>query len=138
MTFSERLKSLGLDSYDAYLCGTHWQDFKERYRTSGNSIRCAVCKCTNFELHHQSYARLGEERFDDVVPLCPVHHDKVHELLGSKGVECTAWAIGILTKTKEVIVITHPDQTKPWWPNGGGKRRKGEPRNYRGPRIKRR
>ena len=84
MTFKERLKSLGFDSYDDYLCGKHWQEFRNAYRESGRPMRCAVCSQTPVQLHHHDYSSLGEERFSDIDPLCRQHHSQIHEILKQK------------------------------------------------------
>ena len=56
-------------------------DARERYRASGRSRTCHVCGASDvIELHHRSYARLGGETLDDLVPLCDDHHDEVHRL----------------------------------------------------------
>lgn len=84
MTFKDRLASLGFQSYDDYLRGPHWQGFKQKYRASGKSMRCAVCHLAKIQLHHHEYGRLGRERLDDVTPLCRDHHVKVHDRLKDK------------------------------------------------------
>lgn len=54
-----------------------WAAYDKKYRTR----RCYICHITQaeygkiFDLHHRTYERLGNERFDDLVPLCrqPCH-----------------------------------------------------------------
>jgi hypothetical protein len=81
MRFAERLASLGFSSYADYLRSGHWQSFKARYKASGQSMRCKVCHGKPIQLHHCTYARLGAERFQDVMALCDLHHGLVHEWL---------------------------------------------------------
>lgn len=81
MKFSDRLKYLGHTTYESYLASEHWQDFKVRYRTAKQPMRCAVCNAGRIQLHHHTYDRLGCEQFSDVTPLCREHHVEVHEWL---------------------------------------------------------
>lgn len=83
--FQDRLQSLGFATYAAYLASPHWADFRRRYSESGRSVKCAVCDSTRISLHHHTYARLGNESFDDVVPLCRGHHVAVHEMITASG-----------------------------------------------------
>lgn len=85
MTFKDRLKSLGFDSYNAYLRGEHWKSFKSSYRASGHPMRCAVCGGKKIQLHHHDYSRLGAEVFTDIDPLCGDHHEEVHLILRNNG-----------------------------------------------------
>jgi hypothetical protein len=72
------LARLGHRSYADYLASPHWQGLRVRYASSGRPKRCAVCHDPAYELHHRTYRRLGEERLDDLVPLCGRHHDELH------------------------------------------------------------
>jgi hypothetical protein len=63
--------------YQAYLASPHWQRFKLAFREQ-RPWRCG-CGATR-ELHHVTYDRLGHERLDDVVPLCPRCHRMAHDL----------------------------------------------------------
>jgi hypothetical protein len=84
-SFHGRLKRLGFRTYDAYLASPHWTDFKTRYRLSSLPQSCLVCSSPSVTLHHLSYERLGDERLEDVVPLCWPHHEAVHAFLADKG-----------------------------------------------------
>ncbi len=95
MRFSERLRSLGYESYEAYLASPHWQTFKASYRVSGLPLVCAVCGLKPVQLHHHTYERLGAERLGDVTPLCRLHHEAVHAVLKDK-----RW---LVERTKKVI-----------------------------------
>jgi hypothetical protein len=81
MTFKEQLSKLGFDSYDDYLRGEHWAAFKCAYRESCRPLKCRVCGSLKIEFHHINYDRLGNETLDDVVPLCGLHHEMVHDWL---------------------------------------------------------
>jgi hypothetical protein len=69
----------GFTSYREYIRSQAWWHKKEQYRASGLPQDCAVCLVPNVDLHHKTYARLGDERLTDLVPLCGLHHDELHE-----------------------------------------------------------
>jgi hypothetical protein len=117
MKFNDRIKELGFASYDDYLSSPHWHNFKIRYRDSGLSMRCAVCGRGKIQLHHHTYVRLGQEKLDDVTPVCREHHKAIHEWLKSGGrifVEFTHEAIAHLRGEKIVVVepvwVKHRDR----------------------------
>lgn len=66
--------------YDEYLQTNHWKSVKEMaFRIHGK--RCFVCGSTwRVDVHHVRYHR-GEEKADDVFPLCREHHNTQHEIL---------------------------------------------------------
>ncbi len=97
MKFVDRLSALGFASYDAYLRGDHWSDFKRRYRASKMPMRCVVCGHAKIQLHHHDYGRIGSELFTDVTPLCGEHHEKVHAVLKEK-----SWFV---SRTNDVVVL---------------------------------
>ena len=37
-----------------------------------------VCGEPNVDLHHLDYAGLGAEAYGDLIPVCRVHHDRIH------------------------------------------------------------
>lgn len=76
--FWKHLADLGYPSYEAYLRSEHWQDVRRRYRESGRPQRCVGCDNPRYELHHRSYARIGCEHLNDLIPLCRDCHEKVH------------------------------------------------------------
>lgn len=78
MTFSERLKQLGHNSYDEYLESPHWKYIKGLYRQSSMPQTCIACNKTKYDLHHRTYKRLGCEWKSDLVPLCRKCHEKIH------------------------------------------------------------
>src|ERR1039458_5245234 len=70
--------------YAAYLESIHWKNFTAAYRSDpGTSHACYVCGEDGYQLHHHTYARLGKERYEDVVPLCSTHHKAVHRAVKS-------------------------------------------------------
>lgn len=74
-----RLKALGFASYRHYLLSEIWENLKSRYRASTHLQTCYVCRDENVDLHHKTYARLGDEALGDLLPLCRYHHDQIHE-----------------------------------------------------------
>lgn len=83
--FSERLRALGFGTYAEYLASEHWSDFRKRYKVAGRRMTCLVCGAKPIQLHHRTYARLGRERFEDVIPVCRPHHEAIHEWLKTSG-----------------------------------------------------
>ena len=81
IAFRKRLRSLGFDSYTAYLESEHWNDVRGRYLRSGLwKGRCHGCrKLMAFpEIHHRTYARLGRERLHDLRGVCHDCHQAIH------------------------------------------------------------
>lgn len=77
----DSLNRLGFQSLQEYRRSELWRETKRRYRSSDYPQRCLICGSRDFDLHHRSYARLGEEELFDLVALCRPHHDQLHELL---------------------------------------------------------
>lgn len=76
--------------YAAYLESAHWREFTQSYRANPETLHeCFVCGDHNYELHHHTYIRIGEELVQDVVPLCCAHHRAVHNAVKS-GVQLAA------------------------------------------------
>lgn len=73
-------KTLGFESYQAYLESDHWKAVKERFRGQ----RCLVCGSPSICLHHVTYERLGAELDSDLRPLCDDHHQAVHKRIGKR------------------------------------------------------
>ena len=87
-----QLRRFGYSSLSVYLLSEDWREVKERYRATvhltgedtgywkrGLPQTCVVCKDPNVDLHHRTYARLGEELLTDIAPLCRLHHDQLHD-----------------------------------------------------------
>ncbi len=128
--FSDKLAELGFASYEAYLAGEHWQQFKAEYKGSGRSMRCAVCDTKPIQLHHHTYVRLGCEQLSDVTPLCRSHHIEVHEYLKASGliyVEQTHKAVELLRAAEgKVALYTKPKPKDKPTKSNNKKRRKPE------------
>jgi hypothetical protein len=75
--------------YAAYMGSIAWQekrrDWYQHWRSTHHCAPvCLVCGCRwslrSGQLHHVTYMRLAAEEPDDLVPLCPTHHARLHEL----------------------------------------------------------
>lgn len=64
------------------LYGPRWQSFAAVVRKAW-SYRCGLCGCTDAptEVHHNTYAHAGDERFFDVIPLCAPCHERHHGIV---------------------------------------------------------
>lgn len=53
----------------------------------GAEPRCVACEgprnLSHGDLHHRCYDRLGDERFEDLIPLDSACHDRLHAIWGS-------------------------------------------------------
>jgi hypothetical protein len=78
ISFKDRLKAVGFDSYEEYLRSDHWAEVHKSYRMSGLPQECMACGDYPFQLHHRSYRRLGHEDLSDVIPLCRSCHYRLH------------------------------------------------------------
>jgi hypothetical protein len=71
----------GRSGYAEYLESNHWRGFRARYLAVYKPT-CRKCRSSEgIELHHVTYARLGNERPDDIEPLCRKHHEAHHEMI---------------------------------------------------------
>jgi hypothetical protein len=87
-TLLPRLRALGFKKYSEYLSSTHWQNLRAELITL-RSARCEICLAVGvrISLHHRTYERLGSERHEDIILVCPECHDRIHasERMGGKG-----------------------------------------------------
>lgn len=65
--------------YQAYLKSKEWW-LKKRELLSQEGVKCFVCwdRKGPYEVHHKSYRRLGSERLEDLIVLCPKCHADLH------------------------------------------------------------
>ena len=76
----QRLKALGYEDYRTYTSSVYWRGFRARYQRE-LPWRCDLCECGDpLVLHHLTYDSIGQERLEDVVPLCPACHGMVHQM----------------------------------------------------------
>ena len=69
------------EAYEAYCQSEHWSKVRDRWRSGPGPHRCYVCGDPRYQLHHATYARLGFEEPEDLVPLCDRHHQVVSSLI---------------------------------------------------------
>lgn len=75
---TKMLLELGYDSYDSYLKSSHWRRVKANYRLRREWV--CICGTTlGLQLHHKTYERIGNEHFNDLVPLCQECHTAIHQ-----------------------------------------------------------
>ena len=76
-------------AYDCWMWSPQWLEVRRRWRRewirrNGGEPACAVCagewSLTSGDLHHRTYSRLGHERFEDLVALDRLCHDRVHRI----------------------------------------------------------
>lgn len=68
--------------YKVYIASEHWVKRKDMYFRNV-SRKCAVCGSSKYiNLHHAYYGEYGNERDEDLVPLCREHHEMFHEQFG--------------------------------------------------------
>lgn len=69
-----RLKAM---PYSAYLATAHWQ--RTRLRAIEHyGDTCALCNGVPINVHHRTYARIGEELLSDLIVLCEGCHSRFH------------------------------------------------------------
>lgn len=60
----------------------------------GGKLRCAVCDRPwserHDDLHHRSYAHLGYEQLEDLLPMCRPCHQHLHAVLDTSPTWCRA------------------------------------------------
>ena len=60
----------------AWFSRRRWWLAEHRRRTGAAAV-CAVCGDPDIDLHHLEYT-FGRERYEDLLPVCPVHHGRIH------------------------------------------------------------
>ena len=79
------------EQYGGYMDSVAWFRRRERWvreftaANDGQEPVCIVCGCKwtlrHGDLHHRTYARLGGEAWQDLIPMCREHHDALHALM---------------------------------------------------------
>lgn len=78
-----KLSVLPASAYEVYMRSEEWA-LKRAQVFSSRKARCQACLGRdNLQVHHITYARLGDERMDDLTILCAEHHEAVHDLCDS-------------------------------------------------------
>lgn len=64
-----------------YYESPQWSRRKKRWLADGGVMECFICEATErVDLHHTSYIHLGDERHEELIPLCRQHHRDTHAL----------------------------------------------------------
>lgn len=72
--------------YKVYIESKWWEERKNRYYRT-HKKQCCVCGSKKHtQLHHLHYKNLGNEKDEDLIPMCVYHHELFHELYGTKKV----------------------------------------------------
>ena len=76
----QRVSQLRRMPYREYLETPDWRERRRRHLLSAGNA-CQVCNATGVELHvhHRTYERLGEERYQDLIVLCRQCHQVFHD-----------------------------------------------------------
>ena len=90
------------EEYKKYLNSSHWKDVKQRYKASKLIQKCYVCGSKEkIHIHHKSYTRIGNEKLNDLIPLCETCHAKVHKYLReNKSGKTTLWNVARKVRNK--------------------------------------
>ena len=74
--------------YEKYLRSPRWKMLRFAVRWVQQD-RCALCGCVtpNLVVHHNDYARVGKERFGDLVGLCKRCNGRHHALWKRKAAQ---------------------------------------------------
>lgn len=68
--------------YRDYIISSAWEVRKAQYYQR-HAKACKICGAThNVQLNHIKYGNYGQEKDFDLVPLCGVHHQALHDKLG--------------------------------------------------------
>ena len=71
--------------YKEYIKSAAWHQ-KRLARLKKDKYTCQKCGDTeSLEVHHLTYAHLGDEPMEDLICLCRACHQKVHDKYGKKG-----------------------------------------------------
>jgi hypothetical protein len=66
-------------SYLAYINSPLWEERRRQYYRQ-HPRKCWACGSTSaVELHHVTYKNMGREEDGDLMPLCKIHHQAVHQ-----------------------------------------------------------
>lgn len=90
--------------YHEYIKSKEWRAVRKRYKDSKLPWECAVCGDTGaLDLHHRTYKNLGHERLMDLLPLCKLHHQAVHDVLSEEKALESRYSPNLWEITKKVV-----------------------------------
>lgn len=79
MPSPERVAALRALPYDAYLETDHWQQTRLlAVEAAGWTCELCFARAVPLQVHHRTYARLGEEWSCDLIAICRPCHEAVH------------------------------------------------------------
>lgn len=97
-------------TYSTWMGSQEWLKHRELWRLSwievtGAEPYCLIClknwELRSGDLHHRSYSNLGNEKFQDLIPLCRNCHCKLHLILESS----PAWRRLTRAQASDTIVL---------------------------------
>ena len=64
--------------YSQYLKSKHWQELRKKIYSERK--RCEICgkELKKYNIHHLTYERIGNEKEEDLMLLCPKCHKALH------------------------------------------------------------
>lgn len=71
-------------SYFKYIKSPEWKKKRKQVLAVYKNPNCVVCSRKGVHIHHRTYKRLGGERLNDLIPLCPSCHRLFHKYHGYK------------------------------------------------------
>lgn len=85
--------------YERYIGSERWAMRREAFFSTHERV-CAACGTRDeIQVHHRTYARMGQELDGDLVALCQAHHSFVHQhhrYIGGDLAEATSRALQLL------------------------------------------
>jgi hypothetical protein len=67
---------------EEYYANVLWGAKKRRYAEAFPEAGCFICGRRDYQLHHLRYDNLGQEEWDELLPLCPDHHYEIEKHIG--------------------------------------------------------
>jgi hypothetical protein len=77
--FLQSVRVSGYATYSHYLNSDEWKNALVWYRECGLPTKCMVCGHSNPEYHHWTYRPITEFLPTDIIPLCRLHHETIHQ-----------------------------------------------------------
>ena len=72
-------------TYEDYISSAGWEKRRADY-FAGHARKCFACGARDkIQLHHKTYARMGRELDEDLMPLCERCHSEVHRIQRTSG-----------------------------------------------------
>lgn len=106
------LSTQNRESYTTYIKSVQWKQKKNEWVNSGRPTFCFACEepmprsMAGFNFHHMTYANLGNENLDDLIPLCSSDHRRLSQEFNttkSAGVSLKAWTWMYISLTRSEL-----------------------------------